>query len=536
MLIYLMLKTKKCWCEVEFESLMGRDRSRETERSREQSTERSRESSKPRKRSESREHREKRSKKRRSSRERREKRDRSKEKRRHRDRSRDKEKSKRKDSRERSRKRRRSKDRDRSRSKDRDRSRDKHRSRDRDRDRDRDRSRDRDRKKDRSVERNGDQYMEEKDVKMDQDLKIEQDQDAEISRLNEEAQNLAKAALLEAEEKVQQRKERIELWRREKAAKEAAENKNVAKSSVTAVSATSKKNWSLEDDDDDGEEDDSQLPPILEDEKAFPECKFLVLRIVVPPSLVKKDSKKDIKINNKPVYKKSAFGLKIKPLQKRKQVLSTTVLPEFEESSSSEEEVVKYNPLLVKREEVVSAGEDGDALEAFMEDVDHAARLAEKETKNISDKGNGPELLDYLVSSGDDEEKEIKFTSTEEQIALATAKIQAKRKDMVNVNHSFVQYEPFNKQFYIEPPELKSMTHKEVDDRRMALGGIKVRGARCPKPIEKWAQFGLPPSVLEVIRKVLRYEKPTGIQAQAIPAVMSGRDVIGIAKTGSGKV
>ena len=32
-----------------------------------------------------------------------------------------------------------------------------------------------------------------------------------------------------------------------------------------------------------------------------------------------------------------------------------------------------------------------------------------------------------------------------------------------------------------------------------------------------------------------QFEKPTPIQAQAIPAVMSGRDLIGIAKTGSGK-
>lgn len=31
------------------------------------------------------------------------------------------------------------------------------------------------------------------------------------------------------------------------------------------------------------------------------------------------------------------------------------------------------------------------------------------------------------------------------------------------------------------------------------------------------------------------YEKPTPIQAQAIPAIMAGRDLIGIAKTGSGK-
>lgn len=31
------------------------------------------------------------------------------------------------------------------------------------------------------------------------------------------------------------------------------------------------------------------------------------------------------------------------------------------------------------------------------------------------------------------------------------------------------------------------------------------------------------------------YEKPTPIQSQAIPAIMNGRDLIGIAKTGSGK-
>ena len=35
--------------------------------------------------------------------------------------------------------------------------------------------------------------------------------------------------------------------------------------------------------------------------------------------------------------------------------------------------------------------------------------------------------------------------------------------------------------------------------------------------------------------KRLNYIVPTSIQAQAIPAIMSGRDVIGIAKTGSGK-
>ena len=39
---------------------------------------------------------------------------------------------------------------------------------------------------------------------------------------------------------------------------------------------------------------------------------------------------------------------------------------------------------------------------------------------------------------------------------------------------------------------------------------------------------------LDVIKR-LGYTAPTSIQAQAIPAIMSGRDVIGVAKTGSGK-
>src|SRR6185369_11650133 len=39
---------------------------------------------------------------------------------------------------------------------------------------------------------------------------------------------------------------------------------------------------------------------------------------------------------------------------------------------------------------------------------------------------------------------------------------------------------------------------------------------------------------LAIIKK-LNFEKPTPIQSQAIPAIMAGRDVIGVAKTGSGK-
>lgn len=41
-------------------------------------------------------------------------------------------------------------------------------------------------------------------------------------------------------------------------------------------------------------------------------------------------------------------------------------------------------------------------------------------------------------------------------------------------------------------------------------------------------------SSLDVVKK-LNFTAPTPIQAQAIPAIMSGRDCISVAKTGSGK-
>jgi ATP-dependent RNA helicase DDX46/PRP5 len=78
------------------------------------------------------------------------------------------------------------------------------------------------------------------------------------------------------------------------------------------------------------------------------------------------------------------------------------------------------------------------------------------------------------------------------------------------------------------------MTDKEVNEFRKKNGDIKVRGVQCPKPIKSWYQCGLPNTVLEMLARK-KFEMPFPIQCQAIPAVMSGRDVIGIAETGSGK-
>lgn len=97
-----------------------------------------------------------------------------------------------------------------------------------------------------------------------------------------------------------------------------------------------------------------------------------------------------------------------------------------------------------------------------------------------------------------------------------------------------VTYMPFKKDFYQEVPELALMSKEETNELRMSLENIKVVGKSCPKPVTCWAHCGLSKKVMEVLKKS-NYLTPTPIQAQAIPAIMSGRDVIGIAKTGCGK-
>ncbi len=126
----------------------------------------------------------------------------------------------------------------------------------------------------------------------------------------------------------------------------------------------------------------------------------------------------------------------------------------------------------------------------------------------------------------------FKDMSVDEIIALVQKK--AKRKDVLAIDHATIRYAPFRKDFYVESPEVSRMSEEQVVLLREHLDGIKIRGHRCPRPVTRWTQCGLDQKILGVIKKCA-FEAPTPIQAQAIPAIMSGRDIIGIAKTGSGK-
>lgn len=115
--------------------------------------------------------------------------------------------------------------------------------------------------------------------------------------------------------------------------------------------------------------------------------------------------------------------------------------------------------------------------------------------------------------------------------------LEKKRKEkgsLIAAIHADVTYEPFVKNFYVEVPQIAAMSDAEVASLRTELENVRIRGKDCPKPIRRFAQAGLSDRTLAVMAK-LQFFNPTPIQAQALPAIMSGRDVIAIAKTGSGK-
>ena len=182
-----------------------------------------------------------------------------------------------------------------------------------------------------------------------------------------------------------------------------------------------------------------------------------------------------------------------------------------------------------KPEEVAEEEEEEDPLDAFMTGLGDPM-TAPKVTNGIKikhDKTQQPEAM----FGDDDVDLSTVGADTDDILAMASKR---KKKDIPTVNHAKVAYRPFRRSFYHEPSELSEMTEADVADLRLELDGIKIRGVDAPKPVVKWSQCGLGVQSLEVIQK-LGYEKPSSIQSQAIPAIMSGRDVIGVAKTGSGK-
>ncbi|EYU21378.1 hypothetical protein MIMGU_mgv1a004869mg [Erythranthe guttata] len=92
---------------------------------------------------------------------------------------------------------------------------------------------------------------------------------------------------------------------------------------------------------------------------------------------------------------------------------------------------------------------------------------------------------------------------------------------------------PFEKNFYVESPSIAAMSEGEVEEYRLRRE-ITVEGKDVPKPVKSFDDVGFPDYVMQEVVKA-GFTEPTPIQAQGWPMALKGRDLIGIAETGSGK-
>ncbi|XP_041079359.1 probable ATP-dependent RNA helicase DDX46 isoform X3 [Polyodon spathula] len=383
----------------------------------------------------------------------------------------------------------RSRSRERERRRERTHSRERRRSRSRERKRVR-RSRSRERRRSRSRDRRGRRSRStspSKSRKTDDGSKSKEKNDsaessAEKKKIKEEKEEEKDEANFDQnklEEEMRKRKERVEKWREEQR-KKAMENIGELKRELEEMKQGKK--WSLEDDDDDDED-------------------------------------------------------------------GVAVAPEEEAQAEAEEVAVE-----AEADSMDTVDDEQDTLDAYMEEVkEEVKKFNMGSMKGANDKKSGTTVTKVMTvlttkkASFDSEKKKgelmendqdaMEYSSEEEEVDLQTALTgyQSKQRKLLEpVDHQKIEYEPYRKNFYVEVPELTRMTPEEVHIYRLELEGIAVKGKGCPKPIKTWVQCGISMKILSALKKQ-NYDKPTPIQAQAIPAIMSGRDLIGIAKTGSGK-
>lgn len=129
-----------------------------------------------------------------------------------------------------------------------------------------------------------------------------------------------------------------------------------------------------------------------------------------------------------------------------------------------------------------------------------------------------------------------KFKLTDEQCA----EIQKEMEERIRLERESLP--PIRKDFYVEHKDIKALTDEDVYDFRLKNNNIMVEYVEksddslpIPKPIKTFEHaFKAYPKILEVIKKQ-KFEKPSAIQCQAWPIILSGHDLIGIAQTGTGK-
>ena len=174
-------------------------------------------------------------------------------------------------------------------------------------------------------------------------------------------------------------------------------------------------------------------------------------------------------------------------------------------------------------EEDCNEGEEEDALDAFMKEIEGSVDgqgppLGEKKSIELMDQEDpGADFMEYARQSGKVENVTENEAYEEEQGFEGLLNLEAP-------NHNSIVYEAFDKNFYKIDPCIAALNPREVIEKRQSLK-ISIRGMDVPCPVDTFSQCGFDGKLLKAIDNA-GYISPTAIQSQGLPAILQGRDVL----------
>ncbi|XP_019626332.1 PREDICTED: probable ATP-dependent RNA helicase DDX41 [Branchiostoma belcheri] len=164
----------------------------------------------------------------------------------------------------------------------------------------------------------------------------------------------------------------------------------------------------------------------------------------------------------------------------------------------------------------------------------------EEENEEVEEVTAGPKSNVSLLDQHSELKKKAeakKETAVDKQLAeeekilesVAQAQVLASVKEIAKG----ITYEASMKTSWTPPRHILQMPESRHERVRKKLH-ILVEGDDIPPPIKSFKEMKFPRGVIHALKK-RGIHHPTPIQIQGLPAILSGRDMIGIAFTGSGK-
>lgn len=205
-------------------------------------------------------------------------------------------------------------------------------------------------------------------------------------------------------------------------------------------------------------------------------------------------------------------------------------------SDSDDDNYVPYVPVRErKKQQLVKLGK----LAHLMENADKSSSSNENTDEETEEAWGRKYNISLL-----DQHTELKKLAEAKKISAAEKQLREEEKILESVAEKkalmaaaelakAIKYEDPIETSWKAPRYIQLMPESKCEAIRAKLS-ILVEGENVPPPIRAFRDMKFPKSILSGLEKK-GIKKPTPIQVQGIPTVLAGRDLIGIAFTGSGK-